>query len=764
MRRSVVGILLAVGGFLGPIVAADVQAQAIQRRPFSFDDLARLQSVTDPHVSPDGVWVAYTVNATDTKADKSTSDIWMTRWDGTAKLQLTSTSESEHHPQFSPDGRYLSFLSARDREPGITQLWLMNREGGEATCVTDFKGDVSDYDWSPDGKRLALVVHDENPETSAAKDGKDKDKAPPPIVIDRFQFKDDGVGYLRGLRQHVYVFDLEGRKSVCLTPGNHDEYLPSWSPDGSTIAFASKRGGDFDRHHNFDLYLISPQARRNSTTTDDVQGCRLQSGKPKPTCLEPRWRIDRLHSVGPRRADFLCRATTGRDSRGRRRSAVIDQPSRSKCQPAALERRQQGDLFSCWKMTGIAIWPRSRLATAAIERILTGRRNTTALDVSSTGKVVVLSGTPERPADILALDGEPRALARHNDKLLDEIELGAVEEIKFPSQDGTEIHGFVVKPPGFQPGQKYPTILSIHGGPVGQFPNDFMTSWQLFAAHGYLVVGANPRGSSGRGEAFSRAIFADWGHLDRDDVLAAVDYVVAQGLADPARLGVGGWSYGGILTNYVIASDRRFKAAVSGSSSSNMLATYGTDMYAREYEAELGPPWKNPELWLKLSYPFLHADRIVTPTLFLCGDKDFNVPLSNAEQMYQAVRSLGVDIAIGDLSRRAPLAEQAQLTSATAWNGISTGTESIWASRPGSEVVFISSQLGRFSYSKIWRESQVLLKSNDGVAMHSGHSVFTGGHSYDATLCFCVEPGGSCWSGGFGRGRKPAECARDRGR
>jgi dipeptidyl aminopeptidase/acylaminoacyl peptidase len=156
-------------------------------------------------------------------------------------------------------------------------------------------------------------------------------------------------------------------------------------------------------------------------------------------------------------------------------------------------------------------------------------------------------------------------------------------------------------------------------------------------------VAANPRGSSGRGEKFSTAIYADWGNKDSEDVLAAVDYAISAGVADPARLGVGGWSYGGILTNQVIARDRRFKAAISGAGQSNAFAGYGTDQYVREYEAELGTPWANPEVYRRVSFPFFHADRIVTPTLFLCGEKDYNVPLLNSEQMYQALKSLGRD-------------------------------------------------------------------------------------------------------------------------
>jgi len=195
------------------------------------------------------------------------------------------------------------------------------------------------------------------------------------------------------------------------------------------------------------------------------------------------------------------------------------------------------------------------------------------------------------------------------------------------------------------PGRRYPTLLWLHGGPVSQYANSFTTAWQIFASSGYVVLGVNPRGSSGRGEAFATAIYADWGNKDTDDVLGAVDYAVKQGIADPDKLGVGGWSYGGILTDYMIASDTRFKAATSGAGTAFTVAFYGTDQYIIQYDYEIGPPW-DPKAWetyQKLSYPFLHADRIKTPTLFLGGEKDFNVPVQGGQQMYQALRSLGID-------------------------------------------------------------------------------------------------------------------------
>jgi dipeptidyl aminopeptidase/acylaminoacyl peptidase len=272
-----------------------------------------------------------------------------------------------------------------------------------------------------------------------------------------------------------------------------------------------------------------------------------------------------------------------------------------------------------------------------------GKRALEDLSVARDGRVAVTSSTPDRPTEVFAVEGrELRRLTGQNDAWLAQVRLASLEEISFKSKDGTPIHGFVLKPTDYSPGTRYPTLLRIHGGPVWQFYHDFANlDWQVFAARGYVVVGVNPRGSSGRGEKFSTAIFAAWGEKDGDDVLAAVDYLVERGIADPDRLGIGGWSYGGMLTNQVIARDRRFKAATSGAGQGNALIGYGTDMYTLEYELELGKPWSDPKAWQRVSQPFFRADRIVTPTLFLCGQEDWNVPLINSEQMYQALKSLG---------------------------------------------------------------------------------------------------------------------------
>jgi dipeptidyl aminopeptidase/acylaminoacyl peptidase len=269
---------------------------------------------------------------------------------------------------------------------------------------------------------------------------------------------------------------------------------------------------------------------------------------------------------------------------------------------------------------------------------------------SAGGHTAVTASSDTVAPEIFALDaGKLRKLTSHNDALMSELQLGAVEDISFKSKDGTEVHGLMVKPPNYDPSKKYPTLLWIHGGPNGQDDHSLefnlyplQVERQLFAARGYVVLAINYRGSSGRGLEYGRSIFADWGNKEVADLLAGIDYTIAKGIADPERLGVGGWSYGGMLTDYTIASDSRFKAAISGAGIGDEIAMYGSDQYALQYNNEIGPPWKSLDLWIKISYPFFHADRIQTPTLFMGGQSDFNVPIVGGEQMYQALRTLGV--------------------------------------------------------------------------------------------------------------------------
>jgi dipeptidyl aminopeptidase/acylaminoacyl peptidase len=615
-------------------------ATAMERRALTPDDINALREVDDPRVSPDGDWVAYTVRTADLVKDKRITHIWMASWDGQRALQLTQGEHSAHTPRWSPDGKYISFLTARGDDDEPDQVWLLDRTGGEASPLTGFNGEVVEYAWSPDGKKLALIVGDEDPHKK--KKG-EEDKTPPSIVIDRYYFKEDKTGYLGAQRQHLYVFDVATRKAENLTPGKYDEGWPSWSPDGRQIAFFSKRSGDPDRNSEFGLYVIAAEPGATPRLVTNFEGDSGDSSAMAP----PSWRPDgrELAFVAAGDPKLIYYSTHH-----------INVVSASGGTPRILTRALDRNVMSpVWASNGRAIYflveddrnqhlARIETGDNAIERIVDGRRETTAFDVGGKGRIAVLDGIVEAPEAVYALEEHRyRRLTHHNDDWLGGVKLGAIEEISYESKDGTRINGFVVKPPDYRPGRRYPTLLWIHGGPVSQYANSFSMPWQIFASNGYVVLGANPRGSSGRGEAFATAIYADWGNKDAEDVLGAVDYAVKQGIADPDRLGVGGWSYGGILTNFVISKDTRFKSATSGASISNVLAGYGTDMYVREYEQELGTPWQNLDVWLHNSYPFLHADRIKTPTLFQCGAADFNVPLLNSEQMYQALRSLGVE-------------------------------------------------------------------------------------------------------------------------
>ena len=626
---------------LGVLALCAAQAMAGDTRAITPDDLAKLQDVSSPALSPDGEWVVYAVSHDNAAHDKSASDLWLARYDGSARVQLTYGDAARNtHPLWSPDGRSIAFLSDRDAvDAGGTQVWVFARAGGEPRQLTAMKGDVSDFAWAPDSKHLALIAGDE-PANAVDKAAKDAEKKPPkPIVIDRFQFKEDITGYLTNERHHLYAFDVATRQATLLTPGAHDEWLPAWSPDGTRIAYVSKRGADPDRHSEFHIFLVEPKAGAAER--------QLTDGPFSDD--DPYWESGISFGPDGSRIAFLRADETNWLGYAPSILCVVDVASGKVTTPAPIDR----NFFKPkWTQDGrsiLALVEQSR--TINLSRIDPRSGQITALtsgerldsDFAVGGRhLVVLSSDDAHPADVYAVEKTPRALGKHNEWLAD-VALQPMEDLEFAGSQGETVHGYLVKPAGYVAGQRYPTILRIHGGPIWQFYHEFQFDWQLYAARGYAVIAANPHGSAGRGFEYARSIYADWGHRDVEDERALVDLVIQRGIADADRLGVGGWSYGGILTNYMIASDPRFKAAISGAGSANALAMYGVDEYVREAERELGKPWEHAEAYLRVSYPFLHADRIKTPTLFECAEKDFNVPCVGAEQMYQALRSLGVD-------------------------------------------------------------------------------------------------------------------------
>ncbi len=629
--------VLLIGSLL--LATAGLGSAAPALRLLEPEDFAAIRLVKDPRLSPDGISVVYTVKTTDLAKDRTAVNLWLAPADGSSSRALTFGESKQTNPRWSPDGRWISFLS--DRGEDSTQLWRMPRDGGEAEKLTDLKDGVEDYAWSPDSTKIVLVVRDPDPDAPDPK--AKKKKTPRPIVIDRLQFKHDIAGYLNNFHAHLHLLDLGSRQVERLTSGASDDLFPAWAPDGRTIAFVAKRAPDPDRTVDWTILLIEPRtgAAERALTVVTENDSFADGGMPLAWSPDSQ-SLAFVRGGDPKLIEYAANSVAVISVQGGAERPLA--PGLDRNLDSLRWSADGQSVLALLEDDGTQVLVRLPVSGAAPTIITPGRREIGAYDADHEDHLVILAGTPDRPAEIFAVNPAGlRPISHQNDTLFSQLQLGRVEETVFKSADGTEVHGFLIHPTVPVPaGVRPPALLRPHGGPQEQYSASFDFAGQLLAAHGYTVIVPNPRGSSGRGTAYSAAIYADWGHRDVEDDLAAVDDAVARGLADPDRLGVGGWSYGGMSTNYLIATTTRFKAAITGASISDIFAGYGTDQYVRDYEYELGTPWSHPEIWQRISFPFLHADRIKTPTLFLCGDKDFNVPLHNSEQMYQALRSLGV--------------------------------------------------------------------------------------------------------------------------
>lgn len=615
------------------IVSPALAQEKSSPRSMTVDDYFKLKTVSNPQVSPDGEWVAYTVNTIDYEKDKSETQLWMIPAKGGEAIPMTAKGSSAGSPRWSPDGKYLSFLASRNE--GKTQVWALNLKGGEAQQLTDIKQGVRSYSWSPDGAKLLLSIKDLKP--GDEKEDKNNPKKPEPWVIDRLQFKRDNVGYLDNFKTHLYVFTIADKSIRQITSGVYDESQAVWSPDGKLVAFVSNRTENPDGNGNSDIWIVS------ADNTDKGQTLMQLTTNPGSDS-SPSWSPDgnSITYVTGIEPDIIWYAVN-------KLAVVPSTGGNPKLLTTKLDRNISSPRFA---PDGNSIYFRLEdsgerhlalidIKSGKISRPISGARSVRSYTMNDDGVTAALIGEYHIPGEIFVAENNSiRQLTKVNDKFLAGITLAEVENVHFKSKDGTEVEGFIYKPVGFNESFQYPTLLRIHGGPVSQYEARFNFEAQLFAANGYLVVTVNPRGSSGYGQKFSMGIYRDWGNKDYEDVMAGVDYAINRGWADPDRLGVGGWSYGGILTNYVITKTDRFKGAITGASEVLYVANYGHDHYQYQWEKELGLPWENRELWERLS-PFNYVQNIVTPTLIMGGEKDWNVPILNSEQLYQALRRLG---------------------------------------------------------------------------------------------------------------------------
>ena len=509
------------------------------------------------------------------------------------------------------------------------QIWRKSIPYGIRKQLTKYNGDIRSFDLSPDETKI-IFVGTAKKETDSLK----------PIEIDRYQFKQDRQGFLRDVSNHLFLFDLKTKQLVSFASENRNYQSPTWSPNGEFIAYVSKKE-DSDRHNNSDLFL-----KRYDNLENEVQlTFNMGSDSAGWSSNSLQWSADskKIAYVAGGDPKLLWYAIDN--------VSVIDvENKRVENITKALDRNTGSPR---WSHDAARLYfvlednLKNQIAYYSFEDEEIRKMSPEEMYISSfevSGRDIILESSTT---------SEPESIFRMNDSILRKVvdvnsflstkKIATTEKISFESYDGTEIFGLLVKPKDFNPNKKYPLLIRIHGGPVSQYGVRFNLEWQVFASNGYVILAVNPRGSSGRGEEFQKAIFADWGNVDAKDIIAAADFISTKSYIDAENLGIGGWSYGSMLTNYVIASDVRFQAATSGAGISNILSGFGDDHYIREYIDELGTPWENLDVWMRISYPFFEADSIITPTLFLVGEKDFNVPLIGSEQMYQALRHNNID-------------------------------------------------------------------------------------------------------------------------
>jgi dipeptidyl aminopeptidase/acylaminoacyl peptidase len=567
-------------------------------------DVYRLQEVSSPQVSPDGSWVVYVVSTVDTVKDRRSNNIWMTSWDGKQNIQLTYGRESKSSPKFSPDGKYLSFLSSRksgdekEKDKGLAQLWLLDRRGGEARKISTVTGDIDNYIWSPDGAKILMVLKDQDFSDTASTEIRK------PYLMDRYHFKQDYQGYLDRRAKHLYMLDVATQNVDTLTTGVYDETEPDFSSDGKQIVFTSNRTPDPDKNENSDVYIMDakPGATMKQLTT--------WAGSDHTPKFSPDGKFIAYLQSSSNEAftmygeDYVAVISKEGDT-PRLLSKEVDRPAYNinwsrdgKYIAALMEDDRESNVVAF------------DAATGSRKKLSEGKRATFDLTANPANDGwVALMTEPHLPGELFVVENnDTRRLTHVQDSFLAPLILPTVEGFQSKSKDGTLVSGILYKPVDARPGQKLPLILYIHGGPVGQDDWEFDIVAQSMANAGYAVAQVNYRGSSGRGIDYIRAIYADWGNKEVIDLLGAVDHLAAQGIVDENRMGLGGWSYGGILTDYTIATTTRFKAACSGAGSANQLSLYGSDQYITQYETELGVPWKNADKWIKVSYPFFKAE------------------------------------------------------------------------------------------------------------------------------------------------------------
>ncbi len=616
------------------------------KRTVQPEDIYLLLSVSDPQLSPDGKHVAYTVAWNDRESDKAQSAVCVAPVEGRQRARRFTQGIRNHSPRWSPDGRYLAFVSDRGEK---NQLFLAPLEGGEPRQVTKAKFGISQPAWSPDGKRVAYVArvgdYTEREERSPV------EKSAPRVIRD-LRYKLDGIGFFDERRLHVFTVDIESGEETQVTDGSWNDEHPSWSPDGQRIAFVSDRERERNqRHWRTDVWVVPSTGGRARKITRSKGSASYPAFSP-----DGHWIAFVGHEHGDaglaKNAHLLIVPTNG-GRPPRSVSAPIDRPVVG--WPLALLGRTvawladgRGLVFLAGDRGTQALY-QAGLTNLSVSQVLGGERQIGAFALAPDGKRIIFTAAWISEPDELysgTLDGvgRERNLSHANDELRNSADFARARRMKYRATDGLEIEAFVLYPPNYRRGKRYPMALEIHGGPHNFHPFGFWLPPQSLAAAGYVVLLPNPRGSATYGEDFTHGCVGDWGGRDYEDLMVGVDLLIRRGIADRDRLYVGGYSYGGFMTGWTVGHTDRFQAAVIGAPVANLVSDIGTtDIPLFNVYQFGGTPFDNPEEYRKRS-PVEYLPNVKTPVLLLHHEGDLRCPIGQAEEIFQGLRLLGREV------------------------------------------------------------------------------------------------------------------------
>jgi len=626
-----------------------------KKRLISAEDLYRLAQISDVRLSPDGTLVVYTAQRIDRKTEKKYHNLWVVSTENGGERQFTHGDQNDTHPRWSPDGSQIAFLSNRGDKEKPSQIYLIPVAGGEARCLTAIQGEIGGFVWSPDGRQLVCTIRKLDPEEIERQENEEKQKLG--VVerhYDRVFYKLDDYGYLHKERWHLWSIDTRtGRAKQLTDHATYDEGNPAWSPDGKWIAFLSNRSDnpDFDPDA-VDLFVMPSSGgdfRRIPTPAGDKA---LPSFSPNGRwiayySIEGKYQWYRNQGLCIVPADGSQPALNLTEKFDRHVSAwTINDVGQPELMPPTWSKDSQ-TLFFPVVFHGSSMLVSTSIQGDNLQELIGegGVVGSFSFDRDQE-HMAYFYGKMDNPCQIHLREmetGKTRQLTRLN-PMLRNVDLGEVETVWFKGREGNDLQGWILKPPGFDPKQKYPSILYIHGGPLTQYGYFFMHEFYFHAANGYVVYFSNPRGGRGYGEKHGMAIWGDWGNKDYIDLMDWTDYISKLPYIDTGRMGVTGGSYGGYMTIWIIGHTDRFQAAVTQRCVSNFISEWGASDFNWTFQIELqtGAPFQDLEKYWDMS-PMKYIGNAKTPTLVLHNENDMRCSIEQSEQVFVALKSLGVD-------------------------------------------------------------------------------------------------------------------------